>query len=139
MTEELWDTYADAIIECEIDGQVQCLRGPNAERLPARAPLFVLTAHNPGGVTRDQVINDAAERTLEQDLTSDGLTFWPATGRSPDASWSEPGVAVIGLDRSRACEIGNRYGQLGVFELTEDEVHVVRCLDSEVVRTRERA
>jgi hypothetical protein len=139
MTEELWDTYADAIIECVIDCQVRCLRGPNADRLPGRAPLFVLTAHNPGGVTRDQVVNDAAERTLQEDLRSDGLTFWPATGRSPDASWSEPGVAVVGLDRCRACEIGNRYGQLGVFELTEDEIHVVRCLDGEVVRTRERA
>ncbi|MGO9873684.1 MAG: DUF3293 domain-containing protein [Acidimicrobiia bacterium] len=136
--DELWDLYADAVIECRIDHHTRCLRGPNADPLPDDAPMFVLTAHNPQGVTRDQAVNDEAERGLERDLALIGVTCWSATGRSRNASWSEPGVAVGGFDRARACELGRRYGQLAVFELTADDVHVVRCIDTAVVRTRRR-
>jgi hypothetical protein len=138
MDDELWDLYADALIECEVDGSVRCLRGPDADSLPADAPIFVMTAYNPGGVDRDQARNVAGEEALERDLALGGATIWAAIGRSPDASWSEPGVAVADLDRSEACSYGRRYGQLAVYELTEDAVHVVRCLDGEVVRTGAR-
>jgi hypothetical protein len=134
----LWDLYADAVIECRIDGHTRCLRGPTADALPCDAPMFVLTAHNPHGVTREQAANDEAERALERDLTLLGVPFWSAAGRSRDASWSEPGVALGGFDRARACGFGRRYGQLAVFELTADDVRVVRCADMAVVRTRRR-
>jgi hypothetical protein len=138
MVDELWDLYADALIECEIDGRTRCLRGSNADPLPADAPIFVMTAYNPGGEDRDDSLNEVSERALERELSSDDVTFWPAIGTSPDASWSEPGVAVAGLDRSEACAYGRLYGQLAVYELTEDQVHVVRCRDGELVRTRAR-
>ncbi len=67
-----------------------------------------------------------------------GVSFWSALGGSRDGSWSEPGVAVAGFDRARACELGERYGQLAVFELTADEVHVVTCADAQIVRTAAR-
>ena len=51
-------------------------------------------------------------------------------GRSP-ASQSPK------FDRTRACAYGDRYGQLAVYELTADEVHVVRCDDAEIVRARD--
>jgi len=136
--EHLWDLWAEALIDCEIDGETRCVRGPNAEALPGPAPIFAVTAYNPDGVERDAAINAAAERELEAELTQIGATVWPATGRSPDGSWSEPGVAITGLDRADACDLGRRYGQLGVFELTETEVHVVRCEDEAIVRTRPR-
>lgn len=136
--DDRWDVYAGAIIECEIDGRTHCLRGPNAEALPAEAPIFVLTAYNPGGVDRDQASNDEDEGALERELAAAGMTFWAADGRSPDNSWSEPGVAVVGLDRATACDLGSRYGQLAVYELTDDDVHVVQCIDREIVRTRAR-
>ncbi|HTD49942.1 MAG TPA: DUF3293 domain-containing protein [Acidimicrobiia bacterium] len=136
--DDLWDQYADALIECEIDGQPRYLRGPNCDELPDRGPIFVLTAYNPGGVARDEARNEAAQVRLEHDLAAIGLTVWPAVGRSRDASWSEPGVAVAGLGRDRACAYGTRYGQLAVFELTADDVHVVRCHDAQTVRTRPR-
>jgi hypothetical protein len=136
--DELWDTYAGALISCEIDGRVVRLRAPEVDPLPAD-PLFVLTAWNPGGVDRDVATNDDAERALEQELASAGTTSWPALGRSPDDSWSEPGVAVTGPDRAAACALGKRYGQLAVYELTEELVRVVRCADRAVVRERPRA
>jgi hypothetical protein len=133
-----WDLYVDAVIECEIDGRTCSLRGPEAEPLPADAPIFVLTAYNPGGEDRDESLNQAAERDLERELTTDHVTFWPALGHSRDASWSEPGVALAGFDRAQACELGARLGQLAVYELTAEAVLVVRCVDAAVVRTAAR-
>jgi hypothetical protein len=136
--EHLWNLWAEALIDCEIDGETRCVRGPDAQPLPGAEPIFTVTAYNPNGIERDEAINVAAEHELEQELARIGATFWPATGRSPDGSWSEPGVAITGLERADACDLGRRYGQLGVFELTEDEVHVVRCSDEAIVRTRTR-
>jgi hypothetical protein len=133
-----WDLYLDAVIECEIDGRTCCLRGPDSEVLPADAPLFVLTAYNPGGEDRARALNEAAERALERELASEGATFWPAIGGARDGSWSEPGVALARFDRVRACAYGTRYGQLAVYELTADQVHVVRCDDAVVVRSAAR-
>jgi hypothetical protein len=133
-----WDLYVSAVIECEIDGRVQTLRGPSAGALPADAPIFVLTAYNPGGIYRDASRNEADERALEHELERAGVSFWPALGGSRDGSWSEPGVAVAGFDRARACALGERYGQLAVFELTKNDVHVVRCDNAEIVRTADR-
>ena len=136
--DELWDTYAGAHISCEANGHIVRLRGPRVDPLPSD-PLFVLTAWNPGGVDRDRETNDEAERVLEAELTGAGRAWWPADGRSPDDSWSEPGVAVAGLDRAAACALGERYGQLAVYELTGDLVRVVRCVDRAVYRERPRA
>ena len=130
----LWDTYAGAHITCEVEGRTCRLRGPAVDPLPAAAPVFVLTAWNPGGVDRDQVANDDAERVLERELTSADALFWSALGHSPDDSWSEPGVAAAGFDRAGACALGERYGQLAVYELTDDLVRVVRCTDRAVIR-----
>lgn len=136
--DEFWDLYIDAIIECEIDGRTYRLRGPDAEPLPAPAPIFVLTAYNPNGVDRDEALNAADERALDRELTAEEAIFYCANGRSRDESWSEPGVAVARFDRARACAYGNRYGQLAVYELTANEVRVVRCDDAEIVRTASR-
>jgi hypothetical protein len=135
--DELWDTYAGALISCAVDGRTVHLRGRDVDPLPAD-PLFVLTAWNPGGVDRDRAANDEAERVLEDELTGEGRTWWPADGRSPDDSWSEPGVAVAGLDRDAACALGERYGQLAVYELTGEVVRVVRCADRAVRAERPR-
>jgi hypothetical protein len=135
MLDELWDVYAGALIDCEVGERVRCLRGPDAGSLPAAAPIFVMTAYNPGGVDGDSARNEVAERALERELSSAEVAFWPANGRARDASWSEPGVAVAGLDRTRACDYGRRYGQLAIYELTADEVHVVCCDDATIVRS----
>ena len=139
MAEELWDLYATALIDVDVaPGGVRCLRGPHAGPLPAAPPIFLLTAYNPNGVERDEALNVAAEQELERDLEAGGVTSWPAVGRSPDDAWSEPGVAVSGVDRTAACAYGRRYGQLAVFEVTDRKVHVVRCDDEAVVRTGSR-
>jgi len=136
--DRLWDLWAGAFIDCEIDGVARRIRGPGASGLPADGPVFTVTAYNPNGVERDVALNEADERRLEAELRAAGHEFWRATGHSADASWSEPGVAIAGISRTEACALGARCGQLGVYELTDDEVHVVRCTDARVMRTRAR-
>jgi hypothetical protein len=136
--DELWELYVGAVIDLEVDGRAVCICGPGAGDLPAAAPVFVLTAYNPGGVERAEALNVEAEGRLEAEIASGGVTWWPAVGRSPDASWSEPGVAVAGWDRRDACRVGAAYGQVGVFELTGGQVRVVRCADEAVMRTAAR-
>ncbi len=137
--EDLWNVYAGAIIECEVDGRTRRLNGAHAEALPAQPPIFVLTAYNPQGRERSPAANVAAEAELERELTDAGLTtFWPALGHSRDASWLEAGVAIAGLDRGAACEIGDRYEQLAVYEIVAEELRVVRCTNGEMVRARPR-
>ena len=136
--DSLWDVWAEALIDCEVGGLVRCVRGLDAGPLPGDAPILVVTAYNPDGVERERELNEAGERALELELTSAGVVFWPATGHSADGSWSEPGVAIVGLRRSEVCEIGRRHGQLGIFELPDTEVHVVRCADEAIVRSRPR-
>jgi len=138
MNDDLLDVYLEAIIECEVDGRTWWVRGPSAEPLPAGAPIFVLTAYNPGGVERADAENQAAEHSLERELSAAGTMYWPALGRSHDGSWSEPGIAVAKFDRAGACALGNRYGQLAVYELTDEEVLVVRCNDARIVRAGAR-
>src|SRR5689334_912852 len=136
--DKIWDTYAGAHITCDVHGRTCRLRGPEVDPLPAD-PLFVLTGWNPGGIDRGRAENDEAERMLEAELASADASYWPALGRSPDDSWSEPGVAVADLDRDGACALGERYGQLAVYELTDDVVRVVRCVDRAVIREVPRA
>jgi hypothetical protein len=136
--DHLWDLWADALIEWELDSGVEYIRGPGAVVLRVGVPIFVITAYNPGGIPRDDAVNEAAQRELEVTVQRMGLLCDRATGRSPDGSWSEPGAAVFPISRDQACELGRRYGQLGVFELTETEMHVVRCRDGAIVRTRPR-
>jgi hypothetical protein len=139
VAEERWDLYATALIAVDVaPGGVRSLRGPQAASLPAAPPIFVLTAYNPNGIERDPTQNVAAEQELERELDRAGVASWPAVGRSPDGAWAEPGVAVAGIDRAAACAYGRSYGQLAVFEVTDREVHVVRCADAAVVRTSSR-
>ena len=138
MNDLQWNLWAQALIDCEVDGHWQRLRGPAAEPLPSRGPIFVVTAYNPRGEERELDLNEIAEQELELELEHAGASYWPAVGHSDDGTWVEPGVAVAGLTRAEACGLGHEYGQIGVFELTDREVRVVACRDGEVKRTRRR-
>jgi hypothetical protein len=51
----------------------------------------------------------------------------------------EPTVLIEGWSRGEAIEVGRLFGQRAVFELTEDEVQVVACVDGEVRARRPRS
>jgi uncharacterized protein DUF3293 len=131
---EQWDVYAATILT--VQGRRTRLSGPGARRrLPAPGPLHILTAWNPGSVTRPVTTNRAANQQLARLLEGRSLEPVPVVGASPDRHWREESLLVAGLRRAEAAELGERFGQVAVFELTEDELRVVRCPDAEIMRS----
>lgn len=90
-------------------------------------PLFVLTAHNPASVELDDAENERRNAELQEDLVTDGVTFVPAIGRSPDGSWFEPGFALVGVDLATANALGAKFGQNAIFEVHPNRVIVHAC------------
>ncbi len=131
-----WDAYAASTLTAG-DGTV--LAGPDASpTLPWDPPVYVITAWNPGSDTLPEQLNQAANARLESVLTMHQLSFSTVEGRSPDGTWTEEGFLVAGLGRARATELGEQFGQAAVFELTADELLVVRCPDETVTRRAPR-
>ena len=133
--DERWDAYAATVIT---DGSGRIWAGADAIPL-GPAPWHVITAANPDRAVRPDAVNVAANHRLDEVLAGRGLVPVPVLGAAADGTWREQSVAVTGLDRSAACELGHRFGQAGIFELTSGELLVVRCPDGLVMRTRSRA
>jgi Protein of unknown function (DUF3293) len=125
-----WERYAQTIIAVEtVDGWLD-LNGPQAvEKLPWAGPLHVITAWNPGGL-RSQDENQKWQTALENELWATGHKLHRAFGRSTTTTHQEDSVAVEGLDRAEAIQIGARYEQDAIFEVTDDEVFVLACHES---------
>ncbi len=104
------------------------LNGPDAlDELPLPAPIYVITACNPGGVDRAEEENRAATARLVGELWVSGLAISRALGRSPSGDHSEASVAVSGLNRTEALRVGRRYGQIAIYEVTADTVILAAC------------
>jgi hypothetical protein len=143
--------FLDTIVITWLDGSVASLTGAWANDLPGpdgRA-IHVITAANPSGVTANQAeVEPVSERRhaellLDVDQLAEAdhseIQWWPALGTSPDGIHAELSVAVSGLDRSDAVDLGRRFDQLAIFELTAETQAVVSCIDAadpvEVPRT----
>lgn len=77
------------------------------------AAMGFITACNPGGQVSDAE-NDAAMARLRADVQALGLVALPGTGRDGDPASPWPGessLAVFGISRQEACELGRRYRQ----------------------------
>ena len=133
----IWDTYADTVIIRSKPESV--LVGPDALKgWPFPEPCHVITAWNPDSVPTSGEKNDAANDQLEATIIRRGGTVEPVVGRSSDNTWSEDSFLVVGVSREQAVDIGRSFGQLAIFELDRHSVHVVRCDDGTVARTRPR-
>ena len=71
--DHLWDLWAEALIDFDGGGAMRCLRSPDPIDLSRRpTPIFVVTAYNPGGVSRDDAANEAAAGNFEVGAAEDG-------------------------------------------------------------------
>ena len=134
MLDERWDAYASTVIT---DGSGRVWAGPRAGPL-GPAPWHVLTAANPDSAARPDEVNHVANERLADVLVARGFDPLAVLGSSVDGTWREPSLAVTGLERPVACDLGHRFGQVAIFELTQDELRVVRCPDGAVMRSRPR-
>ncbi|HQZ84594.1 MAG TPA: DUF3293 domain-containing protein [Actinomycetota bacterium] len=121
--QQRWQAYAESVVVRPDTGEV--LSGAGAvDQLPTAAPLHVITAHNPAGQPQVAERNAAVDEQLRRRLVQTGLTHFRATGGSLDATWTEPGYAVVGLSRAAAAAIAIEFQQEAIFELT-DRVSIV--------------
>ena len=95
--------------------------------------LFRSTAWNPASQACSDADNRAAHGELVDWLTEQGYVYFPSVGTAPDGSWREEGVAVVGLGRLTAIELGRRFGQHAVFEWDGVGFRIVCCGDGVVV------
>jgi len=90
-------------------------------------PFHVLTACNPFSEQLAESKNLERMDDLDSALTELRAIVFPAEGRSPAGDWVEPSYAVLGLSREECLELGERFGQHAVFEVTDEEVIVLGC------------
>lgn len=71
-----------------------------------------VTAWNPRSRTLPDGENEARQHELLAVLRGDGITTLPGTGVDPSGQWpGEPSVLALGLSRSRARQLGERFEQ----------------------------
>ena len=117
---ELAAAFASTIIEVEHpEGTITVPAGTTGRnnRWPWVQPVWVVTAHNPGGTVCSVNWNRGASTSLRNSLKKQGIEFVRATGRSPDRTWSESGYALVGISKSQALTIARQCGQLAIFRL----------------------
>lgn len=127
---ELLRAYASTHCVVVRDGVRSLLAGPDPDPLPA-APLYVITAENPGSTPFPELENAARNAELATELRARGWTVWAALGEAADGSWAESGYAVAGAGRDAVVALGARFGQRAVFELDDAEQRIVGCLGVE--------
>jgi hypothetical protein len=120
--------YHATTIELMLPGRAPlCLTpGPQVPQDVA-LPFVVLTAWNPASHPRPASVNEKDQARLECVLQSRRLPTVRAVGRSADGAWSEPSVAVWGLDVAEAIGLGAAFGQHAIFAVTEEGVAVLEC------------
>ncbi len=94
---------------------------------PAR--FFVITAHNPDGVSVPDAFNTRADTSLRKEIESLGFLSFPVTGGSPDFSHAEPGYGIQ-CSREEALGLARQFRQDAFFEVREGKVILISALPS---------
>jgi hypothetical protein len=111
---ELLAAYAATAWRVDLPAGATWVR-PGAAADPALRPAGIVTAHNPASdpeTTERQ--NRSAQAALLRELRLRRISFFPALAipSGPNAErWTEPGFAVVDVDREMAVGLGARFGQ----------------------------
>ena len=134
--DRLWEKWAQAILSVELaPGQWVQLTGPDASRgLPTPGPLHVLTAWDPGGSPTEPSSNEAAHRRLVAELRRSGARWWPSEGRDRSGPYRDRGVAISGMERGRALRLADRFGQVAIYELSDESTTILACRSDRALR-----
>ncbi|HEV7734252.1 MAG TPA: DUF3293 domain-containing protein [Candidatus Binatia bacterium] len=87
----------------------------NAPAWDLPAEFAVVTAHNPGSVSRPEVENEDANRRLRADLVARGAAVRDIVGRSADGSWREASLAVWNVPLADLEALAAAHGQCAIF------------------------
>jgi Protein of unknown function (DUF3293) len=110
--------YMAAEYKWELDGQWWPIQiGAHAHALDAAFPdaarFGMLTASNPGYITRSDAENRAADRELQSALDQLGLRYRPGFAIARNRNWRAHNWLVIDPDESAFDVLGRQFGQIG--------------------------
>ena len=88
--------------------------------------FHIITGYNPGKFVGDE-INTQADEALRKELNLAGSRCFRITGCSPDLKHQEQGWGVAGISEDKALELGRRYGQNAIFEISGGFLSVIGC------------
>lgn len=94
----------------------------------------MITASNPGSEDTHPQRNADANDALAALLADIAAAALPVVGAARDGSWREDSFLVSGITRADAVAIGARFGQLALFELTDDTLAVVEVASGRQLR-----
>lgn len=134
----VWDRLAASVFRPIAWGR-RPLTGAGARSWEnAGSCLYVLSAWNLSDSPSDPRTNELATQRLAELIARSGGTARRVTTTPPGRRRPEVSLLIDGLDRHRVCELGRLVGQRAAFELTDQEVVVLRCSDTSEVRRTPR-
>lgn len=119
--------YADSITEVVI-GTEEPIPSTRTQR---ENSLHVITAWNPRGAPLDPTENDRRQKEMQDGLDRSTFEWVPAAGVAEDGLWAEASVAITGMTRQEAVQMGRQWDQEAIFEWdpSTSAVTVVSCVD----------
>ena len=134
--DQIWQTYIDTkIVQKSND---HAWTGKNAIPLPWEPPIHVITACNPFEQVLTDDENQKRNSALEEILNARNLKYESVIGKSTKDSWQEISYAIHGLSRVQACELAFQFEQRAIFEIDNEELHVISAKDMVIQRTKKR-
>ena len=94
--------------------------------------MHVLTGWNPQGAALDESSQENINIAIGEDILRHGARFVHGAGSSLTGDHSEPSLIAWGLTRDEAIEMGAKANQDAVFELDDDTVYLISCIDETV-------
>lgn len=122
LTTELVEIYSDAIVTVT---DAQGRERDAVEAAGEYGDLWLITAYNPYSEEQPLEANERRQAELIEDVSGRGWEFFAANGRSRDGSWSEPGIAIRGIDRADALELGRQWRQHALYHATPEGLSIV--------------
>ena len=98
------------------------------DQLKVPRHFFIITAHNPDGITVSASENREADQSFQKEITRLGFENFPVTGGSPDFTHSEPGYGIL-CSREEALSLARQFRQDALFEVIDGIVVLTSALD----------
>ena len=98
--------------------------------MPFPPAFAIITAWHPMNRTLSEAENQREDEALRRNLELLDLSYFRATGCSPDLSHREPGWAVE-TTKNDAIHLGRRFEQRAIWWVKNDELILVNCADGE--------
>jgi len=128
--EQMWEVFLQTSIALDGPAGRVVLAGEDAVAdLPMSPPLHVLTGWNPGARPRSVAENERWNQQLRERLQAAGTATQTALGWL--GSWSEASFVVSGLSIADAVQLARKFGQVAIFEITQDELRVIDCTNGQ--------